>query len=31
MNAETIRERLERNSIPFGADLPEKLYTLATA
>ena len=27
MNAETIRERLERNSIPFGADLPEKLYT----
>ena len=30
MNAETIRERLERNGIPFGADLPEKLYIYFT-
>ncbi len=26
MNAETIRERLERNGIPFDGGLPEKLY-----
>ena len=30
MNAETIRERLERNVIPFGVDLPEKLYIYFT-